>query len=94
MVFFNPSLAQKLAVTLTKKQNASGVKKSRSQVHKYLYEGALPRRDAMLQIFDITDGDITPNDFFDIYPQIERVSRFEFKIKFVRGELNDTNAKS
>jgi hypothetical protein len=55
MVFFNPSLAQKLAVTLTKKQNASGVKKSRSQVHKYLYEGALPRRDAMLQIFDITD---------------------------------------
>lgn len=39
---------------------------SRSQIHKYAHEGAIPRRQIMHKILEITQKEVTPNDFFDI----------------------------
>jgi transcriptional regulator with XRE-family HTH domain len=39
---------------------------SRSQVHKYIHEGAIPRYEVMHLIFNVTSGAVTPNTFYNI----------------------------
>jgi predicted transcriptional regulator len=39
---------------------------SRSQVHKYIYCGAIPKSEAMVKIFKATKGEVTPNDFYGV----------------------------
>ena len=39
---------------------------SRSQVHKYMHEGAIPRVDIMQKIFLTTKKEVTPNDFYGV----------------------------
>jgi hypothetical protein len=38
--------------------------KDNSVVHKWCASGALPRKSMMMKIFHLTDGQVTPNDFF------------------------------
>lgn len=40
--------------------------KDNSVVHKWCMAGAVPRRSMMQRIFEITGGQVTPNDFFDL----------------------------
>lgn len=35
-----------------------------SVVHKYVYDGVIPRQDIMAKIFRFTLGLVTPNDFY------------------------------
>ena len=39
---------------------------SRSQVHKYMHERAIPRYEVMLKIFHVTAKAVTPNDFYGL----------------------------
>lgn len=43
------------------------IAKDRSLVHKYLYEGVIPKPKAMAKIFALTLGAVTPNDFYNLY---------------------------
>ncbi|WP_341750218.1 hypothetical protein [Candidatus Tisiphia endosymbiont of Sialis lutaria] len=37
---------------------------SQAHIHKYLYEDTIPKRKIMMNIFKITQGAVTPNDFY------------------------------
>lgn len=39
---------------------------SRSQVYKYIYCGAIPKPEVMVKIFKVTEGAVTPNDFYGV----------------------------
>ncbi len=42
---------------------AKKIGKNKSLVHKYIYEGVIPRHDVMVKIFRVTLGAVTANDF-------------------------------
>lgn len=42
---------------------AQKIGRSRSLVHKYIYEGVIPKRDVMIKIYTTTCGAVTANDF-------------------------------
>jgi transcriptional regulator with XRE-family HTH domain len=72
------------AQNITIQKFASIIRVSRSQAHKYIHENVIPKPGTMLKIFDVTNGGITPNDFFGISAKIEQIGELEFKIVFVR----------
>ena len=51
---------------MTTGQFAKKIGVSRSQVHKYLYEGAIPRPEILRRIFIVTNKAVTANDFYGI----------------------------
>ena len=55
---------------------------SRSQVHKYMYENAIPRYKIMLKIFLVTKQAVTPNDFYGIALEIISTNLQQEKIQF------------
>lgn len=75
-----------LEKNITIEQFAERIGVSRSQAHRYLNEGAVPRPKIMLKIFDLTNGDVTPNDFHNISTKVEITGDLEFKIVFVRNK--------
>jgi hypothetical protein len=42
---------------------AKKIGKNKSLVHKYIYEGVIPRHDVIVKIFRVTLGAVTANDF-------------------------------
>lgn len=51
---------------ITNKDFAKEIGVSRSQIHKYINEGAIPKREVILKIFKATDQEVTVNDFHGI----------------------------
>lgn len=47
-------------------QVAEGVQEGVETVRKWVKERSVPRKDAMVRLFDFTGGEVTPNDFFDL----------------------------
>lgn len=39
-------------------------------VHRYATKGVIPRAEIMLRIFAVTDGEVTPNDFYGLHPSL------------------------
>lgn len=37
-------------------------------IHRYLKLGAIPPAPTMLKIFEVTDGQVAPNDFYGVEP--------------------------
>lgn len=49
---------------------AKKIDKNPSLVHKYLFEGVVPKANAMRDIFLTTCGAVTANDFYDLSDQM------------------------
>ncbi len=49
---------------------ATRIGKNKSLVHKYLYEGVIPRHDVLVKIFRVTLGAVTANDFHKLYHEV------------------------
>lgn len=37
---------------------------TQAHIHKYLYERSIPKDKIMLRIFEVTQGAVSPNDFY------------------------------
>jgi hypothetical protein len=49
---------------------AKKIGKSRSLVHKYIYEGVIPKHEVMVKIYRETLGSVSANDFHRLSDQI------------------------
>ncbi len=45
---------------------AKEIGKNRSLVHKYVYGKAIPKQDAMVKIYQLTQGAVSANDFYGL----------------------------
>lgn len=66
----------------TVKQFAVSIGISRKQAHQYVRGEAIPRYEVMLLIFAHTNGEITPDDFYDITLTFVSVEPSESQIEF------------
>lgn len=58
---------------------------SRTQVHKYIYEGAIPKYKTMRLIFELTGGAVTPNIFYNIVPIFTAASKVKSQVEFMEA---------
>ena len=49
---------------------AQKISKDRSLVHKYIYEGVIPKHDVMVKIYRVTLGAVSANDFYRLSDKI------------------------
>ncbi|WP_375326240.1 hypothetical protein [Candidatus Tisiphia endosymbiont of Nemotelus uliginosus] len=60
---------------------AKKIRKDASLVHKYMYEGVIPRLPVMQKIYLVTSGSVTANDFYQLSDKIFEQALAARKIK-------------